>query len=150
MDPHRELAALGQALVASGLQTRVRLPDDEDPLGSALTVWVSVDEDGQPADVVEVVNFHNPGRVTRTPASGAIARARALPGSPLRCATIEDLIALKLYAGGLMDHADIGQLLAHNPGADVAGIRSVAAPFDTGGHLEALIDQAASIRPRRR
>lgn len=150
IDPHRELVALGNALAACGLQSRIRLPDDEDPLGGVLTVWVSVDEEGQPADVVEVVNFHNPGRIARNPASAAIARAHPLPDSALRCVMIEDLVALKLYAGGLMDHADIVQLLAHNPGAELALIRSVAAPFDSGGHLEALIDQAASITPRHR
>lgn len=145
VDPDRDLVAIGNALVSRGLQTRIRLPDDED-LGGMLTVWASVDEDGQPADVVEVVNFHNPLRIVSTPAKPAIARARALPGSPLRCVTIEDLIAFKLYAGGLMDHADIVELLARNPDADLATVRSVAAPFDTDGQLEALIDEAAAVR----
>lgn len=150
VDPHRELGTLEQVLAAGGLQTRLRLPDDEDPLGGVLTVWASVDGEGQPVDVVEVVNFHNPGRTVPTPARSAIARAQPLPGSPLRCVTIEDLVALKLYAGGLMDHADIVQLLSRNPGTDLDAIRSVAAPFDSGGYLESLIDQASAIRPRRR
>jgi hypothetical protein len=47
----------------------------------------------------------NPGRIVDTPAGAAIARAQPLPGSSLRCVTIEDLVALKLYAGGLADHA---------------------------------------------
>lgn len=66
VDPDRDLVAIGNALVSRGLQTRIRLPDDEDPLGGILTVWASVDEDGQPADVVEVVNFHNPLRIVST------------------------------------------------------------------------------------
>jgi len=149
VDPYRGLVALDQALASSGLQTSLRLPDDDDPLGGVLSIWGSVDEEGRPADVVEVVNFHNPGRVNRTPASAAIARAQPLPQSPLRCVLIEDLIALKLYAGGLMDHADIVQLLAHNPDADLRQIRSVAGAFDSGGHLDGLIEQAVSIRQRR-
>lgn len=150
VDPHRDLAAISEALTACGLQTRLRLPDDEDPLGGVLTVWASVDEEGEPEDVVEVVNFLNPARPARTPATTAIARAKALPDSPLRCVTLEDLIAFKLYAGGLMDHADIVELLARNPDADLASIRSVATPFDAGRQLETLIEQAAAIGQRRR
>lgn len=150
VDPHRELVALQQALATCGLQIRLRLPDDEDPLGGVLTVWATVDEDGQPADVVEVVNFHNPERIVSTPARTAIARAPFLPYSSLRCVTIEDLVAFKLYAGGLMDHADIVELLSRNPESDFDAIRSVAAPFDSAGQLESLLDQAAAVRPRRR
>jgi hypothetical protein len=150
VDPSVQLTALDRALTSAGLHTCLRLPDDQDPLGGVLVVWASVDEDGAPADVVEVVNFHNPGRIVSTPAMAAIARARPLQGTPLRCVTIEDLVALKLYAGGLADHADIVQLLARNPEADLAAVRTVAAPFDSGGHLEALIAQAVSLGPRRR
>ncbi len=150
LDPHRQLLALERALAAAGLHTRLRLPDDEDPLGGVLTVWASIDAQGQPVDVVEVVNFHNPGRIVSTPAPAAIARAWPLPGSPLRCVTLEDLVAFKLYAGGLADHADIVQLLLCNPDADLAAIRAVAAPFDNGEQLDGLIDQARIERTRRR
>jgi len=146
VDPRTQLGALENTLVSVGLRTILRLPDDDDPLGGVLVVWASEDEDGQPTDVVEVVNFSNPGRPLRTPAAAAIARALPLPDSGLRCVTIEDLVAFKLYAGGLADHADIVQLLAHNPDADLASIRAVAAPFDRGGNLEALIEQASMSR----
>lgn len=148
VDPHVQLDALEKALAAAGLHTALRMADDEDPLGGVLVAWSSVDEARQPADVVEVVNFHNPGRIVRTPAAMAIARSQDFPGSSLRCVTLEDLIALKLYAGGLGDHADIVQLLARNPDADLAAIRAAAAPFDAGGCLDALIEQAALL-PRR-
>jgi len=46
--------------------------------------------------------------------------------------------------------ADIVQLLARNPEADLAAIRAVAAPFDVGDQLDALIEQAVACRPRRR
>ncbi len=145
--PSTQLVALQQALQSAGLQTRLRLPDDEDPLGGVLTVWGANHRDGEPVDVVEVVNFHNPGRVVRTPAAAAIARAQPLPGSSLRCVTIEDLIALKLYAGGLTDHADIEQLLAHNPDVDFDAVRAIAMPFDAGDNLDALIERASRLRP---
>jgi hypothetical protein len=146
VDPHGHLHALQRALEASGLGTTLRLPDDDDPLGGVLVAWTSETDDGEPVDVVEVVNFRNPARFSPTPAPGAIARARPLAGSSLRCVMIEDLVAFKLYAGGLADLADIEQLLARNPDADLAAIRSVATPFDAGGHLETLIERAAQSR----
>ena len=39
----------------------------------------------------------------------------------------------------MSDHADIVQLLACNPEADLAAIRAIAAPFDRGGKLDSLI-----------
>ena len=150
VDPGAQLGALQQALHSAGLNTQLRLPDDDDPLGGVLVVWRSQADDGEPVDVVEVVNFHNPWRSTPTPGPAAIVRAQPLPGSVLRCVTLEDLVALKLYAGGLSDLADIEQLLAHNPEANLSAIRSVAAPFDVAGHLDALIDRAAQSRGRRR
>ncbi len=149
VDPHEKLGALKKMLDSAGLHSRLRMPDAEDPLGGVLVVWATVDEDGEPTDIVEVVNFYNPERIVSTPASAAIARAGALPGTSLRCVTIEDLIALKLYAGGLGDHADIVQLLARNREADLEAIREVAARFDVGGQLDALIEQAAAYWARR-
>lgn len=136
--------------MSQGLNTQLRLPDDEDPLGGVLVVWVEAADGGEPVDVVEVVNFRNPGRVIATPAPAAIARAQSLAGSSLRCVTIEDLVALKLYAGGLSDLADIEQLLAHNPDADLDAIRAVAAPFDRDGHLDMLIGRGSKSGARRR
>jgi hypothetical protein len=97
-----------------------------------------------------MVNLLNPGRSAATPAPAAIARAQPVPGTALRCVTIEDLIALTLYAGGLADLADIEQLRAKNPDADVTAIRNMAATFDRGGHVEALIERAAAYVGRKR
>jgi hypothetical protein len=148
VDPHTLLVALQQTLDATGLNTELRLPDDDDPLGGVLVVWGSKDDQGGIVDLVEVVNFRNPGRSTLTPAPAAIARAQPLPGSSLRCVTLEDLIAFKLYAGGLSDLADIEQLLTHNPDADFSAIRRIAAPFDAGSHLDTLLDRAAKAKRR--
>jgi hypothetical protein len=148
-DPSTQLVALQQQLESAGLETRLRLPDDDDPPGGVLTVWGSRRPDGAPVDRVEVINFHIPGRPVRTPAPAAIARAQPLPAIPLRCVTVEDLVALKLYAGGLADHADIVQLLAHNPDVDLDAVRAAAVPFDAGDNLEALIEQASGFREGR-
>lgn len=150
VDPHAGLAPLERVLAAEGLHTELRLPDDDDPLGGVLVVWASVDDRGEPVDIVEVVNFLNPARRDPTPAALAIARAQALSGTSLRCVTIEDLVALKLYAGGLTDHADVIQLLARNSEADLDAVREAAAPFDRQGKLESLIEQAMVLRGRQR
>ncbi len=150
VDPWPQLHALEQALASAGMRTVLRLPDDEDPLGGVVVVWRSEDASGEPEDVVEVVNFRNPGRIVATPAAAAIARAVPLPDSPLRCVTIEDLVALKLYAGGLADLADIVQLLARNPQTDLAAVRATTAAFDPENRLESLIEQATALGARHR
>ena len=109
-------------------------------------VWAVVGELDEPREVVEIVIFYNPWRIARTPANAAILRSIALPTSALRCVTLEDLIALKLFAGGFSDYADIVQLLARNPDADLHLIRKTGAPFDERLQLESLIQQSAALR----
>lgn len=139
--PHVHLAELARQLDAEGMRTSLRLPDDDDPLGGVLSV--------RPAhadDVVEVVNFLNPGNPSPARVSAAIARAEPLPGSVLRCVRIEDLVALKLYAGGLGDLADIVNLLARNPDVDLDAVRAVAAPVDRSGVLDRLIAESSALQ----
>jgi hypothetical protein len=130
VDPYVQLRALEQALRAQGLHTELRTPDDQDPLGGVLEVWEHVDDDGEPLSPVEVVNFSNPHRPRANPGHQAIRGALPLePGSVLRCVRLPDLIALKLYSGGLQDLADVVELLARNPGADIAEIRATCQPY---------------------
>lgn len=82
VNPSAQLPALEQVLAESGLCTRLRLPDDDDPLDGVLSIWSSEDEDGEPAGMVKVVNFFNPGRPGRNPAWEAIARSVALGWAP--------------------------------------------------------------------
>ncbi len=145
VDPQRHLPELQRHLSAQSLVTELRMPDDDDPLGGLLSVR---DESDGGSEIVDVVNFFNPWHSGRSPARDAIARAQPLPGTSLRCVTIEDLVALKLYAGGLQDHADIVQLLARNPDVDTDLLRRVAGPFDRGHALDHLIEQAAALGAR--
>lgn len=147
VDPESQLVELARRLGDRGLRAALRLPDDEDPLGGVISVHPAPHGPGAPDDRVEVVNFRNPANPLRNPGPGALARAHPLPDSTLRCVTVEDLVALKLYAGGLADHADIVELLARNPDVDPAQLRSIASPFDATGILEALIAQAARRGP---
>jgi hypothetical protein len=146
VDPHTQLRALRDALAASGLNCELRLPDDDDPLGGMLVIRATGAEDPERVDVVEVVNFGPASRAARSPAQHAIQRAEPVAGTTLRCVTLEDLVAFKLYAGGWPDFADIQQLLARNPGLDIALLRAVAAPFDRDGKLEALVASAQDLR----
>ena len=98
---------------------------------------------GNPLELVEVVNVHNPYRPRRNPAARAIENAIPLEeGSHLRYVRIPDLVALKLYAGSRTDLADVVELLVKNPEADLDEIRGIAGPYDRDGNLEQLIDEA--------
>lgn len=146
VDPHAVMVTLQRMLDADGLHTELSLPDEVDALGGVLAVRIPSAEKDVPPVVVEVVNFNNPAQFAPTPAAAAIARAQRLPGSSLRCVTLEDLVALKLYAGSRSDLGDIEKVLANNAGADLDAVRRVAAPFDSRGELEDLIASARAMR----
>lgn len=142
--PETALRELADELSAAGLRTELRLPDEDDPLGGVLTIW-SADDEAQ-TDVVEVVNFLNLAHPKVNPAVAAIGRSVALQGLRLRCVTLPDLVALKLYAGSRGDLADIVNVLAHNPDADLDAIRAAAGEFDRQGALGDLMKEAKVLR----
>jgi hypothetical protein len=143
--PLSQLATFARVLSAAKFGTELRLPDDDDPLGGVLVVWDLSDGNDKRNDVVEIVNFLNPARAMITPASLALQRATRLDGIELNCVSLPDLVALKLYAGGSADYADIVQLLARNPEVDLDAVRSVAEPFDERGKLNSLIEEARKL-----
>jgi hypothetical protein len=141
------LRELASRLGTLGLKTRITTPDEHDDLGGVVRVWEHEDEDGEPIDVVEVVNFLNPFRPHQNPAGDAIKNAIPLDQtSHLRYARLPDLIALKLYAGALRDQADVVELLVHNPGADLDEIRATSKTYGLDARLEELIQQAHKRR----
>lgn len=147
IDPRSDLIRLEQALRDLGLKTTLTKPDDTDPLGGVLKVWGTEDAEGEPVDVVEVVNFKNPFAPRRNPAFAAIRDAVPLDeNTRLKCVRLPDLIALKFYAGYLKDIADIAELLARNPDADLDEIRARAKPYDKDDRLETLIAEAQKAR----
>ena len=136
-----KLQLLDQRLAALGLHTRLQLPDDQDVLGGVLRVWEHEDDEGEPLDLVEIVNFYNPLRPRRGPGTSAIQRATPItPGSPIRCVGLADLIALKLAAGSLSDKADVVRLVELHPDADAAEIRATCAQYGLGARFDELID----------
>jgi hypothetical protein len=138
VDPFKELRLLGDRLKRDGFLTELNLPDAEDSLGGVLRVWATSDDD----DPVEVVNFNNPFSPSNNPGLEAVRTATPVGvGTSLRCATLPHLIALKLYAGGRRDQADVVELLRRNPGADRAEIREVCARYGFEKILEELIGE---------
>jgi hypothetical protein len=141
-----ELHRLKRAVEASGLHARLNSPDEYDDLGGKLVVWSRVDEDGEPLEPVDVVNFLNVLRPRRTPAAEAIKNAITLEEKPaLRYPRLADLIALKLDAGGPKDIADVVELLRQNPTADIEQIRATCKHYDLD-KIDELIDYARSGR----
>lgn len=120
-------------LGAAGFDVALREPDGEDPLGGVVDVR-------GPFGLVQIVNYGD-----RFPAviDGGIAAAETVirAGSRLRIVPLPHLVALKLYAGGTKSRADIVELLAHNPDADLTAIRDLCDGWRLSG-LDALIDEA--------
>ena len=125
-----ELARLQRAVEAEGFSTRLREPDDEDPLGGVLVIWQQVDEDGDPIYPLEVVNFRNPYRPRVGPAYQAIRTALDVEGKPvLRYPQLKYLVALKLDTGGRRDEEDVVALLLRNRDADFEEIRDTCKQY---------------------
>ena len=142
-----DLRRLETAVREAGFQTLVRAPDDEDPLGGVLVIWTEIDEEGDPIDPCEVVNFVNPYLPRRTPARDAIRNAVSLAEKPaLRYPRLADLIALKLYAESRQDDADIVEVIARNLDADLEEVRRVAKAYG----FERIDDLIAEAEARRR
>lgn len=136
VDPFRELKLLRLELDAEGLHTEINLPDAADVLGGLLRVSRRSDDDAR----VDIINFQNPLLPSTNPGLEAVQTATRLGASAsLRCVTLAHLAALKLYAGGRRDQADVVELLRRNPASDRALIREVCARYGFSSVLEELI-----------
>lgn len=143
------LRRLEAAVTDAGLATRLSRPDEEDPLGGVLVVWAHADDDGDPIDAVEIVNFKNPHRPRQTPARAAIENGIPLEEKPaLRYPRLADLIALKLYADDAADDADVVNVLAANPSADLEEIKATCMRYGYA-RIDELIERARAKQPRR-
>ncbi len=122
-----------RALGEDGFEVALREPDAEDPLGGVIDVT-------GPFGLVQIVNYGGkfPAVIE---AAVAAAGMTVRPESRLRIAPLPHLIALKLYAGGMKSRADIVEVLARNPSADVAAIRDLCGQWQLPS-LDSLIDEA--------
>lgn len=64
------------------------------------------------------------------------------PGSSLKLVPLPQLVALKLYAGGLKSKADILELLRRNPDADLDNIRAACKRYRLQG-LDGILAELA-------
>ncbi len=147
VDPRRDLPRLQAALESLGFSTRLNQPDDDDPLGGLLIAWDREDEEGDPVEPIEIVNFLNPHRRIANPGPEAIRNATDLDkDSRLRYVRLPDLVALKLYAGSLRDKADVVELLRRNPDAELSEIRAACRRFGYEPLLDELLHEARAPR----
>ena len=127
------LNQVADALQTTGFEVELREPDGQDPLGGVVDVR-------GPFGLIQIVNYGG-----RFPAviDGGLAAADTVirSGSRLRIVPLPHLVALKLYAGGTKSRADIVELLARNPDADMAAIRDLCQNWRLRG-LDPLIEEA--------
>jgi hypothetical protein len=127
------LNQVADALQTAGFEVGLREPDGQDPLGGVVDVR-------GPFGLIQIVNYGG-----RFPAviDGGLAAADTVirSGSRLRIVPLPHLVALKLYAGGTKSRADIVELLARNPDADMAAIRDLCQNWRLRG-LDPLIEEA--------
>jgi len=92
-----------------------------------------------PLVILQIVNFGG-----RFPAviKDALAPApqRLSKKSRLRVIPLPQLVALKLYAGGLKSKTDLVELLKRNPAADLKMIRALCASYRLPGFDEVLAE----------
>ena len=94
-------AALAQRISDAGFRAQVKLGDAEDPLLGVITVQ---DDFGNMLDLILGIRGLDPAASQR-------AVDTFLLDTPIRIAGIEDLIAMKLFAGGTQDREDVRGIL---------------------------------------
>ncbi len=124
------LREIASNLCASGFKAELREPNGHDPLGGVIDITGAFGS-------LQIISF-----AERFPAVIEDAlRTTTLalrPGSPLKLVPLPQLVALKLYAGGLKSKADILELLRRNPEADIDEIRNVCRRYRLQGLDEVM------------
>ena len=120
----------------------VALPDTEDPLGGVITVR------GPDIRQIQVINFLNPIGMGDNPGREAVACALdlSLGGTPVGVVDLEHLVAMKLFAGGMKNRADVVELLGYNPEADLHAIAALCARHRLGDEWSALLPEIMARR----
>ena len=116
----------------AGFAAVLREPDGDDPLGGVVDVT-------GPFGLVQIVSYADRFPIVIEDAvRGASLVVRE--GSPLRIVPLPQLVALKLYAGGLKSKSDIVELLARNPDCDLAEVERVCDRYRLQGLKNVLQD----------
>jgi predicted nucleotidyltransferase len=127
------LAELEQTFRAAGFYTELRRGDFYDPIGAVLTLQDSFDNQ---VDLLVGIRGFDPEAFSRS-------IEVSLYGEPLKFVSLEDFLAMKVFASGPQDIADAKNAIesALEP-LDLDLVRKVAARYgaDTVGSLENLLD----------
>ena len=126
-DSFREMAS---ALAESGFDVTVSEPGVDDPLSGVIDVRGTF-------GLVQIINFGGtfPAAIRDALKDATLTISQ---DSELRLTPLPQLVALKVYAGGLKSKADVAELLARNPDADLAKIRAVCKQYRLHGIDEIL------------
>jgi len=131
----QQLRIITDALMKADFRAELREPDGQDPLGGVIDVTGSF-------GLVQIISFAD-----RFPAviddCLRTATDSLRPDSLLKVIPLPQLVALKLYAGGLKSKADIAELLIRNPQADIEPIRQTCNRY----HLQGLDTILQEISP---
>jgi hypothetical protein len=134
--PLATLEAVARRLRDDNLEAIVRYPDDEDPLFGVIDVRA-----GEKTDLVQVVNYLPSKPLGRATIEGA----EALPGLMIPVASLNHLIALKLYAwnGFHLNKPgrDILAMLRANPDIDMGALRRVCTEVRVDRLLDAFLSR---------
>lgn len=116
---------LAEALRQDGFDVELHEPGGDDPLGGVIDVSGDF-------GLVQVVSFADRfPAVIRDALAGEVVPIRA--GSGLLLAPIPQLVAMKLYAGGIRSKADILELLRRNPGVNRADLQALCRRYRLRG-----------------
>jgi hypothetical protein len=124
------------------VDAELSLPDGDDPLGGVVTLT------GAGVRQVQLINFVNPLAVGDHPGREGVHRAEPLvvAGASVGVVDLHHLVAMKLFAGGLKSQADIVELLAYNPDADLDGIATLCARFGLSAAWTAVVPEVKARR----
>ena len=131
----QQLRLIENALTQAHFKAELREPDGQDPLGGVIDVTGSF-------GLVQIISFAD-----RFPAAidDALKAATTCirPNSLLKLIPLPQLVALKLYAGGLKSKADIAELLLRNPEADLNAISETCNRYRLKG-LSGILEELQS------
>ena len=126
----KQMRDLAATLLSEGYEAELHEPDGDDPLGGVIDVSGSF-------GLVQIISFHNgfPAAI-RDALLGEMIEMR--PGSRLRIVPIPQLVALKMYAGGVASRADIIELLRRNSEVDLKMIAKTCRDYRLRGFGEVV------------
>ena len=127
-----KLHEIASSLKQAGFHIELREPDSQDPLGGVIDVKGSF-------GLLQIISFADrfPAVIDDALSTHPVALC---PGSALKIIPLPQLVALKLYAGGLKSKADILELLKRNPDTDLKEISDVCKRYRLQG-LDDIISE---------